>query len=243
MLWLGLVFVWFAWTVLVRNARAQFACGALVAAFVTVGLLHLVNPDDYIVRANAAHARAGRSFDAGYAASLSADAVPAIISVLPTLNRDERCLAERALLRGWTSAAVYDEDWRAWNFARWRARRAVAAHRESLSEASCTPPASGVPADTSTSGVPADSSTSAPVGPPPPPPPAPLTNATPAGTTARNADLSTAGGANAATMPLITETKSATVGLSKVARAAPPRDGGKTEQRGRTRAAGRRKTH
>ncbi|HZG53939.1 MAG TPA: DUF4173 domain-containing protein, partial [Pyrinomonadaceae bacterium] len=47
MLWLGLVFVWFAWTVLVRSNRERFACGALVAAFLTVGLLHLLNPDAF----------------------------------------------------------------------------------------------------------------------------------------------------------------------------------------------------
>jgi hypothetical protein len=174
MLWLGLVFVWFTWTVLVQNARQRFACGALVAAFVTNGLLHLVNPDAYIVRANAAHARAGRSFDAVYAASLSADAVPAIISVLPSLNGGERCYVERALLQGWTSAAVYDEDWRSWNFARWRARRAVATHRHALSEATCSPPADSMPINAPPP--------AAPPAPEPPPPPAPVKAAIPAGT-------------------------------------------------------------
>jgi|GEM_PF-92346 len=238
MLWLGLVFVWFAWTVLVRSARQRFACGALVAAFVTIGLLHVVNPDAYIVRANAAHARAGRSFDALYAASLSADAVPALVSALPSLGRDERCLVARELSARWSARAA-GEDWRAWSLARSRAWRTVAARRESLSEASCPPPASGVPADTSTS---------APV-PPPPPPPAPLTNATPANSTTGNANASTATNANAsnainanaATARTLNETKSATAVASRVARAA-PRDEGKTKQRNRTRAARRRKT-
>ncbi|HYO99410.1 MAG TPA: DUF4173 domain-containing protein, partial [Pyrinomonadaceae bacterium] len=144
MLWLGLVFLWFAWTVLVRSSRQRFACGALVAAFLTVGLLHLLNPDAYIVRANTAHARAGRSFDAAYAASLSADAVPALVSALPSLGRDERCSAARELSSRWSGRAP-GEDWRAWSLARSRAWRTVAAHRESLSEAHCPPPASSVP--------------------------------------------------------------------------------------------------
>jgi hypothetical protein len=144
MLWLGLVFVWFAWTVLVRSQRERFACGALVAAFVTIGLLHLLNPDAFIVRANAAHARAGRAFDAEYAATLSADAVPALISALPSLGRDERCLLAHRFSQDWTHA-TFDEDWRAWNFARWRARRAVSAQREALSHTGCPEAAGSLP--------------------------------------------------------------------------------------------------
>ncbi|HYG11823.1 MAG TPA: DUF4173 domain-containing protein [Pyrinomonadaceae bacterium] len=220
MLWLGLVFVWFAWTVLVRNARQRFACGALVAAFVTAGLLHLLNPDAYIVRANAAHARAGRSFDAAYAASLSADAVPALISALPALSRDERCLAARKLSGRWSGRAP-GEDWRAWSLARTRAWRAVAANRESLSETTCPPPVSSMPIITSMTP------------PEPPPPPAPATTtATDAGATTNNA--------NAATTRMTTETKSPTAGASNVTPAAPG-DRGKTKQPGRTRAAKRAK--
>jgi hypothetical protein len=232
MLWLGLVFVWFTWTVLVRGAREQFACGALVAAFATVALLHLVNPDAYIVRANAAHARAGRPFDAQYAVSLSADAVPAIMSVLPTLRDDERCLVERALSHGWTSAAVYDEDWRAWNLARWRARRAVAAHRRALGESSCSSPANSVPLD------------APPLVPPPapeqpPPPPAPVKTAIPAGTKTNNAHAATA--AAAERRHAITETKGAGADAANAALARAPRDG-KVKRRTRARAAARTKT-
>lgn len=219
MLWLGLVFVWFAWTVLVRDARRRFACGALIAAFVTTGLLHLVNPDAYIVRANAAHARAGRSFDAEYAASLSADAAPALISALPALSRDERCHAARRLSSRWSGRAP-GEDWRAWSLARSRAWRAVAAHRESLNEATCPPPSGSAPFDTSTTA------------PETPPPPAPVTNAMPVSTTNGNS--------NAATIPVSTETKSATAGASDVSKGA-RRDNGKTKQRKRVRVVERTK--
>ncbi|MGI9108008.1 MAG: DUF4153 domain-containing protein [Pyrinomonadaceae bacterium] len=147
MFWLGLVFVWFAWTVLVVGARERFACGALVAAFAVLGLLHLLNPDAYIVRANAGHARAGRAFDAQYAASLSADAVPALVSALPALSREERCHVARAVSYRWSHpAAAPGEDWRAWNLARSRARRMVAAHESSLSRETCPPPQGDVPA-------------------------------------------------------------------------------------------------
>ncbi len=134
--WLALVFVWFAATVL-RGARARFACGALVSALLVIGALHLLNPDAAIVRANLAHARTGRAFDAGYATTLSADAVPTLVRALPGLTQDARCLAARELLARWSST---DADWRAWNVARSDAEHAVAAQAESLHAWACAPP-------------------------------------------------------------------------------------------------------
>ncbi len=149
--WLALVFVWFAATVL-RGARARFACGALVSALLVIGALHLLNPDATIVRANLAHARAGRAFDANYATTLSADAVPALIRALPGLTQDERCLAARELLARWSGA---DADWRAWNMARSDAWRTVATQAESLHAWACAPPVAPVTTTTTTTITPA----------------------------------------------------------------------------------------
>ncbi|HEY0099981.1 MAG TPA: DUF4173 domain-containing protein [Pyrinomonadaceae bacterium] len=239
MLWLGLVFVWFTWTVLVRSRREGFACGALVAAFLTVGLLHLLNPDAYIVRANAAHARAGRAFDAAYAASLSADAVPPLISAMPSLSREERCLVARELSQRW-SRSVFDEDWRAWNLARSRAWRAVAAHRPQWGDATCPPPVSSVPVITPAL---APETTSATFG---------TTTSTHAGTTnaaaPSSAPVTTTGTTNgttnsAATMKMITETKSAAANASAAKRAkAAPRDAKNRPPKQLNRARGAKRT-
>jgi hypothetical protein len=243
MLWLGLVFVWFAWTVLVRNARERFACGALVAAFLTVGLLHLLNPDAYIVRANAAHARAGRAFDAAYATSLSADAVPALISALPSLSREERCHVARSIVAGWSHPAP-GEDWRSWSLARVRARLAVAEHQEELSAAACPPPSSSVPLFDSTNAPPTTNAS-----------PATTTTSQPAGTTtggtlvtsssASTATPDTTNGAaatatdNTVTMRLVAETKPASAGVAKRAKAAPRVANRKAKQASRPRGAKR----
>jgi hypothetical protein len=135
--WLALVFVWFAATVL-RGARARFACGAFVTACFVLCALHLVNPDAMIIRTNVAQARQGRAFDAVYATTLSADAVPALVRALPALTQDERCLAARVLLARWSPLA--DADWRAWSMARSDAARAVSTHEASLREWACAPP-------------------------------------------------------------------------------------------------------
>jgi hypothetical protein len=122
MLWLGVVFGWFAWTVL-RGQRERFAWGALTTALEAVVILHVVNPDATIVRVNAARADAPVRFDGGYAASLSADAVPPLLAALPNLRPEMRCQAAGMLQRRWQDP---DADWRSWSLSRGRARSLVA---------------------------------------------------------------------------------------------------------------------
>jgi Domain of unknown function (DUF4153) len=76
--WLAVVFVWFGLTVL-RGHRKPFALGALSGGFVLVLSLLALNPDALIARTNTARATQGRKFDAAYAGSLSADAVPTLV--------------------------------------------------------------------------------------------------------------------------------------------------------------------
>jgi hypothetical protein len=121
MAWLAMVFVWFAATVL-RGRRERFICGALAAGAVAVVALHVANPDALIVRVNAARARAGQPFDAVYAASLSADAVPELMAALPDLKIAGRKTAIAVLRRKWSHAA---DDWRNWNWSRAEAQRLV----------------------------------------------------------------------------------------------------------------------
>lgn len=136
MAWLGAVFLWFAWTVL-RGARERFASGALVALFVVLGLLHTINPDATIVRANIAHTKEWRrGFDASYAASLSADAVPVLAASLPAMTQDERCFIAPTLLRRWPPEA--HTDWRTWNWSRREAQEIVRENVEGLRALSCT---------------------------------------------------------------------------------------------------------
>lgn len=120
--WLAVVFIWFVLTVL-RGQRERFAFGAMVAGYVLIGVLHFLNPDALIVRVNDARAAAGHSFDARYATSLSADAVPALVAALPDLNPQDRCVVADRLLKRWSPPE--HADWRAWSLARTKAWRAV----------------------------------------------------------------------------------------------------------------------
>jgi hypothetical protein len=120
--WLAALFVWFAATVL-RDRRERFAFGGVVTAFGTILLLHVLNPDALIARANLDRAIAARGLDVHYNLSLSADARPALAAGLPALGpQDQRALAE-GLGR---ERARYGGDWRTWSWSRAQASNAVA---------------------------------------------------------------------------------------------------------------------
>ena len=122
MAWLVLIFVWFAATVL-RGNRGPFAFGTLISGLATIVTLHILNPDALIVRANVARTTEGRHFDVPYAASLSADAVPDLVSLVPQLKtEDQQNLISRLSAR-WRSPTK--TDWRSWNLSRSKAGRAV----------------------------------------------------------------------------------------------------------------------
>jgi len=130
MVWLAGVLGWFVWTVL-RGGRARFAFGALVQATALLAGLHLLNPDAFITRVNAARDTTGAPFDAAYhAGELSADAVPALLQALPRLRPAERQGVAERLLARWGGAATHD--WRSWNWSEARARVLVRARFDVL---------------------------------------------------------------------------------------------------------------
>jgi hypothetical protein len=125
MLWLAMVFVWFCLTVL-SGRRQRFAFGALLAAWIGIAGLHVLNPDAFIVRVNGARIAAGHPFDSSYVRVLSADAAPALWELLPQLPEAERKLIREHLAERWVDRTY---DWRSWNLSRDRAQRLEAAPR------------------------------------------------------------------------------------------------------------------
>jgi hypothetical protein len=128
--WLALVFVWFVITVL-RGQRERFAFGALVAGFIVIGALHIINPDDLIVRVNTTRDTT-RALDVDYLNSLSADAAPALLEALPRMSLDDRCRIGRHLLA--QLSVWYNTDWRTFNYSRWRAASLLLADRGALTQ-------------------------------------------------------------------------------------------------------------
>ena len=129
--WLATVFVWFVLTVL-RGQRDRFAFGGLVSVFGIVVILNGLNPDALIARTNVERVKTRAVFDASYAMSLSADAVPSLVEGVDKLRKKERETVARMLLIRW--ASTREQDWRSWNWSRAQARQAVQANRTRLKE-------------------------------------------------------------------------------------------------------------
>jgi hypothetical protein len=149
MIWLAIVFVWLALTVLRSRPRA-FATGLVVSGFVGLFTVIVLNPDALVARANLARGDTGRSGAAGpdlrYLASLGGDAVPALVSALTapeiavdTAARGARCAAANTLLDRWAGErrARMDRTWTQWNIARTRAMRVVRDHEAELRQLAC----------------------------------------------------------------------------------------------------------
>ncbi|MGH9334553.1 MAG: DUF4153 domain-containing protein [Vicinamibacteria bacterium] len=142
MVWLVIVFAWFGATVL-RDRRKRFMAGALGALMGSVLILAAMNPDATIIRANAARIanradgaaeeRSRPAFDARYAASLSADAVPVLLELTPRLDPWQRCVVAEGLLAD--RGPEKTPDWRTWNLSRRRARDAIGKAAPVLREA------------------------------------------------------------------------------------------------------------
>jgi hypothetical protein len=140
--WITLVAAWYLGTVL-RDRREKFVFGGLVAGLLVAFALDAVNPDDLIVRTNAARSDAPSRFDGAYTSLLSADAVPSSIEALPLMPDNQRRNVANSLLRRWRPPETID--WRTLNYGRWTAWQAVAANEAALRQIAGWPP-TGEPA-------------------------------------------------------------------------------------------------
>ncbi|HTE48145.1 MAG TPA: DUF4173 domain-containing protein [Gemmatimonadaceae bacterium] len=154
MVWLGIVLVWLALTVL-RGWGRPFLAGALVSGLATLAALNVADPDMIVARINvdrAAHVSlAGEpALDVGFLASLSGRAVAVATratlansvgpdgSQIREIDDAQRCEAARELLARWgpTSPARLrrsgDAAWRSWNAGEAVALDAVAPHSAEL---------------------------------------------------------------------------------------------------------------
>jgi uncharacterized protein DUF4153 len=108
--WLVLVFGWLGATVL-RGRRERFGTGALAAGWLVLGALDLANPDALIAGVNLERARRGQPFDAAYAESLSADALPALHRGVPRLPSADACTAAARLSGHWARQFEHPRRW------------------------------------------------------------------------------------------------------------------------------------
>ncbi len=122
MVWLAGALFWFIATVLFGR-RNRFGFGVLSGGVVVIMMLHILNPDAFIIKTNMERYKKGHAFDINYACSLSTDALPAFIASLPDLNNTDRV---RSLERITKRLPLHKEqDWRSWNWSRANAKKAL----------------------------------------------------------------------------------------------------------------------
>jgi hypothetical protein len=129
MIWLAIVFVWFAATVL-RGQREIFAWGTLWSALAFLAVVHVFNPDDFIARTNIDLVNHGRPVDASYLTDLSDDALPALLQGMPHLTPEQQCIVKNKITHRLKKSEAEDNDLRTWN---WSRRRAANGLRQQIS--------------------------------------------------------------------------------------------------------------
>ena len=140
LVWAGVALAWLGVTVL-RSKAERFAFGAMVSALAVLGALNVVNPDAIVVRVNLARAESGQELDVSYLATLSADAAPALASLLTSdappsvLSPTDSCFLREELQSLWGDEDA--RDWRSWNVGLRRALRALESLELEGAEHSC----------------------------------------------------------------------------------------------------------
>jgi hypothetical protein len=97
----------------------------LAAGLAALLALNTMNPEAFVGRRNVEHAQRAGRFDVAYVASLSDDAVPTLVALLPQLDAPERDRLRRAIC---SPQSIRFTGWAAWNWAKdtaAEARRAV----------------------------------------------------------------------------------------------------------------------
>ncbi len=122
MAWIAFVLGWFVFTAM-RSKALLFVRGSIMAGLAVVIGLHALNPDAMIARTNMTRAIHGEKLDYRYLSSLSADAVPVIIELLPQLSPIDREEVAVDMVRHWYAKPA--DDWRSWNWSQHRARSVV----------------------------------------------------------------------------------------------------------------------
>jgi hypothetical protein len=135
MIWFAIVFIWFGLTIL-RGARQHFAWGALWSALFVLAAVHLISPDEFIVKTNIRLMNEGRVFDSDYNSRLSDDAIPALIESLGSMNHVDQCVAKYEL-RERLAEARAETDLRSFNLSRSTARKQLESVEADLETAGC----------------------------------------------------------------------------------------------------------
>jgi hypothetical protein len=136
MIWLGALLAVVVVLEILRKERV-FALAALLASIGFAATLLLMNVDGSIAKQNVARAPDGEGLDVPYLASLSDDAVPALVAAyqdekLPVYTRD--AVGAALVCHGYTYTERDDRNWRGFSLSEWMSDRALKKVQSALNE-------------------------------------------------------------------------------------------------------------
>ena len=138
LIWLGILLV--AVVVLeIFHRERNFAFAAVMASLGFAVSLTLMNVDAAIIKHNVPRVLTGKNLNVAHLASLSVDAVPALVEEYNSTSYSQEVhegigAALLCYLNDDSLPGAYDRDWRAFNLSRWRAHYALQTVQASLQE-------------------------------------------------------------------------------------------------------------
>jgi hypothetical protein len=127
LIWLAILLVVVVALEILRRER-YFAFAVVLACIGFAVSLALVNIDSAIVRHNVPRILKGKNLNVAHLASLSTDAVPALVDeyfLLPVSKRDAVAAVLACYRYRESRPHVSDDDWRSFNFSEWQAHQAL----------------------------------------------------------------------------------------------------------------------
>jgi hypothetical protein len=122
MIWVAVVFLWLYFCVYGDRLR-RFAWGLVLSGYAATFALLAINPDATIARFNMERAIDGKPLDIEYMRTLSFDAVPVLVRMLPSLEGEEHAHVQELLNSGAIGGGRWDS--RTWTWGRARAALAL----------------------------------------------------------------------------------------------------------------------
>jgi len=134
MMWLGIVFLLFAYHILKNERRERFGFKIFCSLILLLVSMNILNPDAFIAKKNMERYVETGKIDAGYLATLSYDAVPYTAVLLEDENEDTRREYAFELFQKTAWGNFNDTNWESLRLLRSRAQEIILPYEKLLEE-------------------------------------------------------------------------------------------------------------
>lgn len=120
-IFLGVIFVLLGIKFIYEKKENFFAFASLFAIIAFLAGINLVNPDMFVAGRNISKFNETGKIDTKYLGSLSADALPQILKVLPRLSQEDKAVVQNGLDARREELEAFGKHWQSYNYSRSKA--------------------------------------------------------------------------------------------------------------------------